>query len=88
MGKRGELSDREKKAFLKSITTSTTSPEDAKHVRGVIAVLVVFLISAALDGAFLWYLGLGAVNRGFGMLLVAEVAAMGGAYKLASGLRV
>jgi hypothetical protein len=84
MSKRGELSEREKKAFLESLTTSKASPEDAKHLRGVAAALGVFVLSAAVDGAIVYYAGTAGLNRGVAMLVVLELTAMAGAYRLAS----
>jgi hypothetical protein len=88
MGK-SDLSEREKKAFLKSVMTGSSSADDARHSRGTLAVFAVLLPALALDAAIVWFGGWDALfNRGTAMLIVVEIAAAGGAYRMASGLRV
>lgn len=45
----GELSEREREAFLDSVTKGSTSPEEARHLRGVAGALVVGVVLLGAD---------------------------------------
>ena len=89
-----ELSDRDREAFLKSVTKGSSSPEDARHLRGVGGAMAALTLFVGADGFLLWKSGafedaasLGPGARGIAMLLMAELTFVAWVYRRLSARR-
>ncbi len=76
---RGELTEREKAAFLKRM--SKGSADDARDLRATAALLVVVAVLGGADAFVLWKFGF-EVNRGVAMILVVELVFAGWIYRV------
>ncbi len=65
---------------MKSITTGSSSPEDRRHLRGVLGLLVVLVVMLGGDFVLFWKLGgfedyesLSKAGRGLACILAAQL---------------
>jgi hypothetical protein len=81
---RGELSEREKEAFLKRM--SKGSADDARETRGMLALFLVVAVFGGADAFVIWKAGFD-MNRGVAMILVAQLVFAGWIYRVVSQKR-